>query len=478
MTFFPDDATPADRPALIEAASGAEWSHGQLRDAVRERAGAMERPGKSLVFCLCRNDAATVMGYLAALDAGHAVMLLDAAIREDVLTDLLARYRPEIVLASVALEAETAAALGHVYRPMTLGWERTAPEPSDAPGRSVHPDLAILLTTSGSTGSPKFVRIATNALSGNAQSIATALAIAPTDRAVSSLPFHYSYGLSVLNSHLAAGAAVVLTDRGPLDRGFWDVIRDQKCTSFAGVPYSYQIMERIGFERLELPSLSTMTQAGGKLDDGRVTRFHDLMGSRGGRFFVMYGQTEATARMAILPSDALPEKLGSAGRAVPGGRLEVEVDGSIVKQPGVTGEIVYSGPNVMMGYATERADLARGDDLGGRLRTGDLGYLDADGFLFIGGRTKRISKVSGYRVDLDEVEARLAPNGPTAVVGSDDLIVAWCEYGDDESLQRLRMDLARSLALHHSAVQLRRVDALPRTSSGKVDYAALQGLVR
>ena len=477
MTVVLPEGTQPDRPALIEAASGAEWSHRDLQAAVRERASALARPKKSLVFCLCRSDAATVIGYLAALQAGHAVLLLDAAVREDVVTDLLARYRPEIVLASEPLEAGAAAALGTDYRRTDLGWEPFSDDPGLASEHPIHPDLAVLLTTSGSTGSPKFVRLATSALTSNASSIATSLAIGLTDRAVSSLPLHYSYGLSVLNSHLAAGASVVLTDRGPLDRGFWDLLRDERCTSFAGVPYSYQILERIGFERLELPSLITMTQAGGKLDDGRVMRFHDLMASRGGRFFVMYGQTEATARMTILPADALPAKLGSAGRAIPDGRLEIEVAGVPDVRPGVTGEIVYSGPNVMMGYATDRADLARGDELRGRLRTGDLGYLDRDGFLFIGGRTKRISKVSGYRVDLDEVEARLAPNGPTAVVGSDDLIVAWCEYGDDESLQRMRLDLARSLALHHSALQLRRVEALPRTSSGKIDYAALQGLM-
>ena len=282
----------------------------------------------------------------------------------------------------------------------------------------------------------------------------------------------------MLNSHLAAGASVVLTDRGPLDRVFWDVVRERRCTSFAGVPYSYQLLERIGFDRFDLPDLKTMTQAGGKLDAGRVEHFHGVMSARGGRFLVMYGQTEATARIAVLPSDSLPEKLGSAGRALPGGRLEIEVDGAPAERSDVTGEIVYSGPNVMMGYATGRADLSRGDELGGRLHTGDLGYLDADGYLYISGRTKRISKVSGYRVDLDEVEARLAANGSTAVVGTDAVIVAFCEYGDADSLQLLRMELSRTLSLHYSAIQFRRVDALPRTASGKIDYAALEGLVR
>ena len=472
-----NQATAAPGPALVDAATGDSWDYSRLMAAVREAARGLARPEKALVFCLCRNDPATVIAYFAALEAGHAAMLLDAAVGGDVLGDLLARYQPEFVLSSAAPAAANAALEG-AYLPLEITWHGFARERSKASDGPVERNVGVLLPTSGTTGSPKFVRLATMAVTSNAASISSALAIGPSERAVSSLPLHYSYGLSVLNSHLARGACIVLTERGPLEQAFWDVVREHGCTSFAGVPYSYQLLDRIGFDRFDLPSLKTMTQAGGKLDDGRVERFHGLMAARGGRFFVMYGQTEATARIAILPSDSLPGKLGSAGLAIPGGRLEIEVDGIPVQRPGVTGEIVYSGPNVMMGYATGRSDLARGDEMGGRLHTGDLGHLDGDGYLYISGRTKRISKVSGYRVDLDEVEARLARNGPTAVVGSDELIVAYCEYGDDESLQRERMELAHSLSLHFQVIVLRRVGALPRLPSGKVDYAALEALVR
>jgi acyl-coenzyme A synthetase/AMP-(fatty) acid ligase len=470
-------ASRPDAPALVDAAGGDVWSYARLRATVRDTAGRLARPRKSLVFCLCRNDPPTVIGYLAAVEAGHAVILLDSAVREDVLSDLLDRYSPEIVLASAETGDRDATIIAGGYQPLDTGLGSLAWERACVPDGRLHPDLGVLLPTSGTTGSPKFVRLATRAVGSNAHAIATALAIVETDRAVSSLPLHYSYGLSVLNSHLASGACIVLTPRGPLEQPFWDVVRDHQCTSFAGVPYSYQLLERIGFERFELPDLKTMTQAGGKLDDARVERFHRLMASRGGRFFVMYGQTEATARIAILPADFLPRKLGSAGRAIAGGRLEID-SGGATERAGVTGEIVYTGANVMMGYATGRPDLALGDELGGRLHTGDLGYLDEDGCLYISGRTKRISKVSGYRVDLDEVEARLAPNGPTAVVGTDETIVAFCEYGDEDTLARLRIELSHALSLHYQVIQLRRVDALPRMPSGKVNYAALEAQVR
>ena len=471
-------STPGDRTALIDAASGTAWDYGRVRAEMRAVAARLARPRKALVLCLCGNDPATVIGYLAALEAGHAVMLVDRKAPGDVLNDLVERYCPEIVLGWPATRVDLPDALEVDDQPLDGMGTGLARSGATRPEATVHPDLAVLLPTSGTTGSPKFVRLSAHAVNSNAASIAAGLTIRATERAVSSLPLHYSYGLSVVNSHFASGACIVLTDRGPLDRAFWDVVHDLRCTSFAGVPYSYQLLERIGFDGFDLPSLTTMTQAGGRLDVGRVEHFHRLMTQRGGRFFVMYGQTEATARIAILPSDALPLKLGSAGRAIPGGRLGIEVDGVLAERPGVTGEIVYTGPNVMMGYATGRADLSRGDELETRLLTGDLGYLDEDGFLYITGRTKRISKVSGYRVDLDEVEARLAHNGPTAVVGTDERIVACCEYGDAESLEKMRSELARALSLHHGVIEVRRVDPLPRLPSGKIDYSALEALVR
>ncbi len=467
-------AFDASAPALIDAGNGETWDYARLSAAVDAVAGAFERPDKSLVFCLCRNDPATVIAYLAALEAGHAVMLLDAAVRGDVLADLVARYRPEIVGGSTALSGAVIEALSAAYGAPRVERGVTVAARCSTSGGFINPDLDVLLSTSGTTGSPKFVRLAGGAVSANALSIAAALSVSPSDRAVTSLPLHYSYGLSVLNSHLASGACIVLTEHGPLDRQFWGAVREFGCTSFAGVPYSYQILERIGFDRFDLPGLETMTQAGGKLDAGRVERFHKIMAKRGGRFFVMYGQTEATARIAVLPPELLLDKVGSAGRAIPGGRLEIEVEGVSASGPGTAGEIVYSGANVMMGYATERRDLSRGDELGGRLHTGDIGYLDGDGCLFVTGRSKRISKVGGYRVDLDDVEAHLAVNGPTAVTGTDDLIVAYCEFGDEDSLQQLRIQLSRALSLHHQSIRLVRIDALPRTSSGKIDYGSLE----
>jgi acyl-coenzyme A synthetase/AMP-(fatty) acid ligase len=303
------------------------------------------------------------------------------------------------------------------------------------------------------------VRLSSAAVHANAVSISLYLELGPDERAIASLPFHYSYGLSVLNSHLLAGGSVVLPRGTVVQAGFWSAFERHACTSFAGVPYSYELLRRTGWDRLPLRTLRTMTQAGGWLSPDRVLQLHNEMEFRGGRFTAMYGQTEATARMAWLPPSWLEDKLGSVGVAIPGGNLEAD-----------DGELVYRGPNVMMGYATEPDHLTRGDDLGGVLRTGDLGRRDDDGFFWITGRSKRFAMVLGVRVNLDEVERALPV--PAAAVGSDDRPITVFAVGGDAD--GLRASLAERFRLRARSFDVRSVDRLPTTSSGKVDYAALR----
>jgi len=337
----------------------------------------------------------------------------------------------------------------------------------------MHPELALLLSTSGTTGSPKFVRLSRRNVEANAKSIALYLGLGPSERAITSLPLHYTYGLSVLNSHLSSGGCVVLTDDSIMRPEFWRTFSRYGCTSMAGVPYSYQILNRIGFESLDLPTLRTLTQAGGRMDEGNILKYDALMKSRGGRLFVMYGQTEATARIAYLPPERLPAKAGSIGVPVPDGNISIELDGEALNGPGRTGEIVYRGPNVMLGYAETPADLALGDQLGGTLHTGDLGHLDADGFLYLTGRCNRIAKIFGLRISLDEVEGRLRGRGPVAVSGTDERIVVFCETGDGPEHEAWRRELAGLYKINISAFEFRKVPALPLHPSGKIDYGRL-----
>lgn len=467
MLLIPDSMTKSRRPAVFEAVGQRWWSYAELSDAVRNLQCHLASPPR-LAFCFCDMDVATIVNYVALLEAGHATALVSGALDPALQQRLIELYRPELLLSSKPLLFSADRFKTSVKGDSLI--YQSAPEPVS----ELNQHLAVLLSTSGTTGSPKFVRLSHSNIRSNADSICQALAISPDDRAMCSLPFYYSYGLSVLNSHLAAGASLVVPAHGLLNSQFWAVCRETACTSLAGVPYSYQMLQRLGFENLKVPDLVTLTQAGGKLNSETITRFNEIMTRRGGRFFVMYGQTEATARMAILPASDLPGKVESAGLPIPGGNFRIKLeDGTLTSRSGVKGELVYSGPNVMLGYATQRADLASGDVLNGVLYTGDLCQVDAEGYLYVAGRMKRDAKVLGMRINLDEVEAMLKVYGPTAVVAVSDKLCIFCEYGTPPFLAALRQQLASDLRLNYAAFEFKRIEKLPTTQNGKIDYSAL-----
>jgi acyl-CoA synthetase (AMP-forming)/AMP-acid ligase II len=461
------DHAPATHPALVDAASGEVVTFGELRARSVELVAPIGA-ARSLVLLLAGNDVFTASVYAGLLGAGHPVVLLDPQTTGEPLAGLVESYRPSWVAGPVGTATRLSDAEVDVDGVITAeGGELVALAGVDAP--ALHPDLAVLLTTSGTTGSRKLVRLSTANVEANARSIAEALGLTSDERPLTSLPVHYSFGLSVLNSHWSAGAAVVLTGESVMQKSFWELIDAQQCTSLAGVPFTFQMLERTGFRDRALPSLTTLQQAGGALDRTLTERYAAHMAARGGRLFVMYGQTEATARMAYLPPERLTEKLGSAGIAIPGGSFSID-HGDAADANGSDGEVVYTGPNVMLGYATAHDDLARGDDLGGVLHTGDLGRLDDDGYLFLTGRSARIAKVFGLRLNLDDVERVLREHGPAATVGGPDVVWGFCAFGTDESLAEDARRLARLYRIHPSALKLRRVDEIPATSSGKVDY--------
>jgi acyl-coenzyme A synthetase/AMP-(fatty) acid ligase len=464
MIFSIDDHDRRNHVALIDGATDASWTYGELSDEVARRRDSLADPKKRLLFLFCRNDLPSVAWYLAAVEAGHAVALLNDQIDAQLAANLISLYRPEWVLASLPVDTEEYESLGAVGF-----WRRRRLD-----GAPLHPDLALLLSTSGSTGSPKFVRLRGSNVEANAESIRQALTISNQDVPVAHLPVHYSYGLSVVNSHLLAGASILLVREGLVSPAFWEAIRRYRANSFSGVPYTYQMLRRLGLDKVGAPTLRIMTQAGGKLDIGNIAHFHERVIERQGSFFVMYGQTEATARISILPSTDLPRKLGSAGRAIPGGVIRIhDEDGDPVADPEIEGELVYTGPNVMLGYATEREDLAKGDELGGCLFTGDRARLDEEGYVFILGRSKRDAKLFGLRVNLDELEAFVKRNGPAAAVASSDRVVVFCEFGTEAAHSEIRAALAAKLKIHRSAFEFRRVDRLPTKDTGKINYEDL-----
>lgn len=425
------------------------------RDALRQRAlteaVTLRLPQKGLVFLRVTNRVPTVVALLAAAAAGHAIALIDANLEAAKFDALVAAYQPDLILS----EGETVK--------------------TGLSGGPIAPELLLLLSTSGTTGSAKFVRLSAGNIAANAAQIAESLEIDTTDVGIGHLPLHYSYGLSVLTSHLAIGARVFLMEDAITSPSFWEKIADAGGTHFPGVPFHYTVLARFGLQVVP-PCVRTFTQAGGALDSRFQQKVQAGVAERGQRFYVMYGQTEAAPRMTTLPAERFTEKLGSAGIALPGSRLAILDESGAELPSGATGQVHFYGPNVMLGYAKSRADMGLGDLSNGHLDTGDLGYLDAEGYLFLTGRTKRFAKIAGLRLGLDEIEKQIAAITPAATVDKGEKIIVFFEADVEADLKAHLKAIALEYKIPPISFATRRLDALPRFESGKINYARLKEL--
>ncbi|GAA4813993.1 AMP-binding protein [Nocardioides caeni] len=442
--FADDLARHGDRLAL--RAGDLALSHAELDDSVQRAAEELRATGaRQLVHLRPAPTVDFVVAWLAVLRAGHVALL--------------------------GHDTGLAAAYGASLRRAGGAWQPTGVTPP-----ALHPDLRLLLSTSGSTGSPKLVRLSATNVDSNARAIADYLDLSPEDVGLTTLPLDYCYGLSVLHSHLAAGASVVLDDRSVTDPGLWADARAAGVTSVAGVPYTFDLLGATGWP--QLPTLRRVTQAGGRMAPDRVRALAEQGRRDGWDLVVMYGQTEATARMAWLPPALGLTRPEAVGIAIPGGRFRLEpVEGAA---PGV-GELVYAGPNVMMGYAERPADLARDAELD-ELRTGDLARLDEDGIVQVVGRRSRFAKLFGQRIDLDRVQTLLALGGYDAACAEaadgSQLVVAVPGDPDPLLLAEVAAATATDTGLPPHAIRVVPVGSLPRRANGKVDHQAVGLLER
>lgn len=466
-TFLTSDHDPSSK-AVWDADSERWFTRAELTRCMASFSDKLPLTRKALGFVFALNDAASLIAYLGSIESGHAVAMLDPELDSTLASRLIQRFQPDFIVApaSQALDGGISAQ----YSATALGTQQVL-LCSLQPGRyEIHPDVALLISTSGSTGSSKLVRLSWRNLQSNAASINQVLSNTDRDRAMLTTPIFNGYAQSLVHTHLAAGGSFVLTRQRIVSRAFWDIARDAECSAIGGTPYFYQVLDKLDLDFLRVPQLKKFIQVGGRLGESLARKFHESATRRGGALHIMYGQAEATARISGLPPSMLPAAARSVGFALPGGRLSVEADGQSCG-PSQEGELVYEGPNVMLGYASEPSDLAAGDELGGKLHTGDLGYYDDRGLFYISGRKARFAKVFGWRISLDEVEELLSHAGPVAAVDENDRIVIFREEcpGSTADIE----ELAARLHIHPSGFELRKVSQIPRLANGKTDYRSL-----
>lgn len=426
---------------------------------------------RCLVFSLCSNTLGSLIGYIAFQNNHTVPLLLSENLESALLNNLIETYKPDYIYlpntsdSNISNCQEIYSDFG--YRLLKTKYHREY---------KLHDDLALLLATSGSTGSPKLVRQSYNNIRSNTKSIIKYLNINEKQKAITTLPMNYSYGASIVNTHISAGASLLLTDKAVMQKEFWQQLKEFQCTSFGGVPYTYEMLDRLRFYRMDLPSLQYMTQAGGKLSPDLQEKFAHYAIENNKNFFVMYGQTEATARMSYICAQQSLEKPGSIGKAVPGGQFSlIDKNGEEITNPNQVGELVYIGDNVTLGYAESGEDLSLGDQRNRKLMTADMAKCDDDGFYYIVGRKKRFLKIFGNRINLDETERLIKAefdNLECACTGIDDKMSI---YITNDNLEKNIKDfISKKTGLNHSAFKIHIIDSIPKNEAGKTLYKDLE----
>lgn len=457
----------SQRIAVINE-EGQSLNYQELQEESRRLGEALGK--RCLVFILCSNTIGAFAGYAGCITNRSVPLLLAQNLDKELLQHLIETYKPDYLWAPAEMKADfpKAAVRYEAFDFVLL-------ETGDQSVYRLRDELCLLLTTSGSTGSPKLVRQSYQNVFANAQSIAEYLKLDETERPITTLPMNYTYGLSIINSHLLVGATVLITDKTLVQKEFWKFFKEAGATSFGGVPYTYEMLDRMRFMGMELPSLRTMTQAGGKLPPELHEKFARFAQEHGKKFVVMYGQCEATARMGYLPAEKAVEKKGSMGIAIPGGKFYlIDTQGKEVTVPHTTGELVYEGENVTLGYAECGEELSKGDERGGVLYTGDMAQFDEDGYYYIVGRKKRFLKIYGNRVNLDEIERLIKGKFgiEAASAGIDDhLYLFVLEEAVTEAVKRF---VAEKTGLNPAAFHVKTIKEIPKNDSGKIQYRELE----
>jgi long-chain acyl-CoA synthetase len=446
---------------------GGRLKYKELLECSQELVGEIEQ--RSLVFCMTKNTLGSFLGYIAFITNNIVPLMLDSELDQQLLDNLIARYHPDYLWISnkkvnyINMGKLVNSKFG--YSLIKLNCKTTY---------LIHNELCLLLTTSGSTGSQKLVKLSYENIYSNAESISNYLTISDQDRPITSLPMHYSFCLSIINSHIIKGATILLTNKSLIEKKFWLFFQKHKATSLSGVPYTFEILNKIHFIKMDLTSLKEVTQAGGRLNDNINREISEFCHRTGIKFFIMYGQTEATARISYLPYEDSIKKLGSIGKSIPGGKLSLIDDyGNVINEYDEEGELVYKGKNVSLGYSENIKDLSLGDENKGVLFTGDIAKRDRDGYYYITGRKTRFIKLFGHRISLDEIE-NLLKNLLTdcACIGkNDDEIIIFIT--DSKMKDQTVHYISNKTKINSRAFSIRVTNEIPKNSYGKTIYSQL-----
>ena len=439
-----------------------------LADEVGKRVGR-----RKIIFLICENSYEFLLSYVGLVRARAVIFLINNSIHRKKLEHLVKHYKPKYVLTPIQkhqlkIKFKEIFNLNNKYKLFETNFKNDQP---------IYNELALLMSTSGSTGSPKFVKLSYSNLLDNAKKIAEYLKIQSKDRPITTMQPSYSYGLSIINSHLIKGASIIMTERSLLEKKFWDIFKKKKATTFGGVPFIFEILKKLKFGNMELPYLKYVTQAGGKINQNLLNEFIEISKKKKIKFYVMYGQTEASPSMSILKWKLIERKIGSIGKPLPGGKFFIyDNKNKLIKKKNSIGELVYTGKNIMLGYAENIKDLQKGNSSNKKLFTGDLAKRDKDGFYYITGRKSRYIKILGSRLSLDEIEQQVKTMGFECVcMGKEDSLQVFITNSNKKKFSENYF--SKNFSINKTNLSINIVSKIPKNQDGKILYSKLKNIV-
>ncbi|MCI8822504.1 MAG: AMP-binding protein [Lachnospiraceae bacterium] len=455
-TVIRDEVLLSDNTAIADD-QGNKRSYRELSEGAEDLRLCVEK--RSLLFLLCDHQTETAEFIYEILYIHAVPLLLPGEIDEELLEQLMQIYQPGYLYCQNSRKTAGTERRVKEWKNHTL-WKTGAPEVS------IHPDVALLLSTSGTTGSSKLVKLTYDNLYDNAAYGCRHLQIEVGQKGLSPLPLHYAFGLSFCLWHWHCGATVLLTEESVFGRGFQEFYMKEKAVNFAATPYTYRMLQKIRFwDQEKAAFLNFAISSGAQITEQEHLELVSVLKEK---FWVGYGQTECIGIVLAASFDERHVRTGTVGRAF---------DNAEVTMDPKTGEMLIRSRSVCMGYAVSREDLETGDVNHGILHTGDVVKIE-DGYIYLQGRLKRFVKILGKRVSLDDIGNYLEnkyQNAEFACTGTDDHIEIYHTDPGSCAEEEIRELLYRNMKIPAEFITCFCLEKMPRNSSGKIAYAGLGG---
>ena len=448
----------SNKIAIIDE-DGSELSYNFLKSKILDFKKLFQSRG--LVFLDADNDFFSLSVYCACLELNLPIALIDnfQTLNDD--KSLINSYLPKYIFTKKELIHESYEKQDnsdnynmYVYIKKFI---------------SLSNKISLLISTSGTLSNKKFVILSKKNLITNTDQIIDYLKITNKDVTITTLPFSYSYGLSIINTHIFKRSKIVLNNLSVIERDFHNKVNKFKVSSFGGVPFTYTILNKINFFKKELPYLRYVTQAGGKIKDQDFINVYEATSKKNIKFFIMYGQTEASPRISYVPYKHLPEKKNSIGIAVKNSKLKIlNKKGTVLKKSFTEGEIIFNGKNIFIGYSNSYLDLKNKKKEIHTLLTGDIGYFDDDGFFYVSGRKKRIIKIFGQRINLDQIDRHLNKKFKCYSMEYKDKLIVYTE--NKSSNEKIYKYLNQIVNLNKNYITVQYINSFEKNANGKIIY--------